>query len=85
MGRRPRGSGNGGSTCAGVGDRGFSSMNRSRDENGSDRIMPLPHPHPYFFVGCGADIIRMQLRMWIFSDVGYGAESDPCRSGCGLI
>jgi hypothetical protein len=29
----------------------------------------------------GADITRMR----IFSDVGYGAESDRCRSRCGLI
>jgi hypothetical protein len=25
-----------------------------RGESGSDRIISLPHPHPYFFVGCGA-------------------------------
>jgi hypothetical protein len=27
----------------------------------------------------------MRLQMRIFSDVGYGAESDRCRSGCKLI
>jgi hypothetical protein len=33
----------------------------------------------------GADITQMWLRMQIFSDVGYGAESDGLRSGCRLI
>jgi hypothetical protein len=28
-----------------------------RDESGSDWIMPLTHPHPYFFVGCGVERI----------------------------
>jgi hypothetical protein len=27
----------------------------------------------------------MRLQMQIFSDVGCGAESDQCRSGCGLV
>jgi hypothetical protein len=33
----------------------------------------------------GADITRMRLWMRIFSDVGYGAESDRLWSGCGSI
>jgi hypothetical protein len=32
-----------------------------------------------------ADFTRMRLQMRVFSDVRYGAESDRCRSGCGLI
>jgi hypothetical protein len=32
-----------------------------------------------------ADITRMRLRVRIYSDAGYGAESDRSRSGWGLI
>jgi hypothetical protein len=39
----------------------------------------------FFRMWSGADITRMRLRMQVFSDVGYGVESDQCRSGCGLI
>jgi hypothetical protein len=37
---------------------------RVRDENGSDRIISLPHPHPYFFVKCGAELILHGCRIW---------------------
>jgi hypothetical protein len=62
-------------------------LDSRRDESRSDRIIPLPHPHPYFFcrMWSGADITWMWLRMRIFSDVGYGVESDRVRSGYKLI
>jgi hypothetical protein len=56
-------------------------LDSRRDESGSDRIIPLPHLHPYFFVGCGAE--------QILHGCGYGCGffpmSDMVRSriGCG--
>jgi hypothetical protein len=51
-----------------------------RDESGSDQFTTSIS---MFFcrIWSGADITRMRF----FPDVGYGAESDQLRSGCGLI
>jgi hypothetical protein len=56
----------------------------SRNESGSDRIIPLPYPHSYFFVECGAERIlhgcgyRCKLfRMadMVRSRIGVGADA----------
>jgi hypothetical protein len=69
-----------------VGCRGPHSLQQivgGRDESGSDRIIPLPHPHPYFFVGCGVQ------RSGYYTDAGTDADFFGCRDmvrsriGCG--
>jgi hypothetical protein len=55
------------------------------DRIGSDNTFTTSAPTFFCRMWSGVDITRMRLRMRIFSDVGYGAESDRLRSRCGLI
>jgi hypothetical protein len=56
------------------------------DRIGSDRIISLPHLYTYFL----SDVERSgyytdAVTDAVFSDAGYGEESDRLRSGCRLI
>jgi hypothetical protein len=55
------------------------------DQIGSDQIIPLPHPHPYFFVGCGAERILhgcgyrcgfFRMSDMVRSRIGVGADAN---------
>jgi hypothetical protein len=48
----------------------------ARDESGSDRIIPLPHPHPYFL----SDVERSGY----YTDVVMDADVFGCRIWCGV-
>jgi hypothetical protein len=64
----------------GEGDRG-----EARDKSGSENTFTSSASMFFCRMWIGVDIARMRLRMQIFSDIGYGAESDRLRSGCRLI
>jgi hypothetical protein len=55
------------------------------DQIGSDNTFTTSASIFFCRMWSGADITRMRLQMQTFLDVGYGAESDRLRSGCGLI
>jgi hypothetical protein len=61
--------------------KGYPLVPVARDESGSDRIIPLPHSHPYFFVGCGAERILhrcgfIQMSDMVRSRIGCGVDAD---------
>jgi hypothetical protein len=56
--------------------RDVSAVAVDRDESGSDRIIPLPHPHPYFL----SDVERSGY----YTDAVTNGDFFGCRIWCGV-